>query len=245
MSSSALKIAWALAVASSAGAVGAWVYANDPVRAADLILYRETSEEARRLDAENKRLASQRPKDEEIDALRKTNAEMLRIRTETLQARREIALLQRSTNAPTTGAPELAELSAENQRLKSEALAIVNRAAAVAPAAEPAVAVSGVQGATTRVDSGRVALDMIRKLREQGADDATIRAAVGGLRRYQQETGTAPATADDLSKYVPADILEKLKGETFEIVQKTSEGTTYISTNSSGGVIIRKETNKP
>lgn len=238
MSSSPSKIAWTLAVLSAAGAVGAWVYANDPVRAADLTLLRETSEEARKLTEENKRLSGQMPKDEVVAALRKTNNELLRLRTETMQARRDIALLQRATNAPTANAPELAELSAENQRLRAESLAIANRGIAGLPAATEAPV---IPARTPSAESGRFMLDTIRKLREQGADPETMRATMTGLRRYQQETGDQPNAGSDLSKYVPADILEKLKGETFEIVQKSAEGTTYISTNATGQVIIRKE----
>ncbi len=241
MSSSSLKIAWVLAAISSAAAVGAWVYANDPVKAADLILLRETSEEARRIEAENKRLAAQTPKDEDIASLRRTNAEMLRIRTETLQARRDVALLNKSTNALPAAAPELAELSTENQRLRAEALTIANRTANVIPEVVP---VSGVAARAPGADSGRVMLEMMRRLREQGADAETIRTTAGGLRKYLQENGTAPTSPADLSKYIPADILEKLKGESFELVQKSADGTTYFSTNATG-VVIRKENIKP
>lgn len=241
MSSSSLKIAWVLAAVSSAAAVGAWVYANDPVKAADVILLRETSEEARRIEAENKRLTAQTPKDEDIVSLRRTNAEMLRVRTETLQARREIALLNKSTNALPTATPELAELSTENQRLRAEALTIANRTASVPPEVVP---VPGLAARAPGADSGRVMLEMMRRLREQGADAETIRTTAGGLRKYLQENGTAPTSPADLSKYLPADILEKLKGESFELVQKSADGTTYFSTNATG-VVIRKENIKP
>lgn len=241
MSSSSLKIAWAAAAISAAAAIGAWVYANDPVRQADFTLLRETSEEARRLDTENKKLSATMPKDEEVTSLRRTNAEMLRIRTETLQARRDTAALNRSTNAqPSAVVPELADLSTENQRLRAEALALVNKPNAVQPAASAA---PGVPIRTAATDS-RAALAMVTRLREQGADAESIRTVVSGLRRYQQENGATPTSPEDLSKYVPADILEKLKGEPFELVQKSADGTTYFSTNATG-VVIRKESPKP
>lgn len=242
MSSSSLKIAWAAAAISAAAAIGAWVYANDPVRQADFILLRETSEEARRLDTENKKLSATMPKDEEVTSLRRANAEMLRIRTETLQARRDTAALNRSTNAqPAAVVPELADLSTENQRLRAEALALVNKPNAVQPAASAA---PGVPIRTAATDSTRAMLAMVTRLREQGADAESIRTVVSGLRRYQQENGAAPTSPEDLSKYVPADILEKLKGEPFELVQKSADGTTYFSTNATG-VVIRKESPKP
>ncbi len=242
MSSSSLKIAWIVAAVSCAGAVGVWVYANDPVRQADVTLLRETSEEARRLDAENKKLSATMPKDEEVAALRRTNAEMLRIRTETLQARRDTAALNRSTNAqPAAVVPELAELSTENQRLRAEALALVNRAAAV-PTEVAVTAAAPVR--SSAADSGRIMLEMMRRLREQGADPETIRATALGLRKYVQENGASPASPTDLSKYLPPDVLEKLKGESFELVQKSADGTTYFSTNATG-VVIRKESPKP
>lgn len=242
MSSSSLKIAWAAAAVSAAAAVGVWVYANDPVRQANVTLLRETSEEARRLDAENKKLSATMPKDEEVNALRRTNAEMLRIRTETLQARRDTAALNRSTNAqPAAAAPELADLSTENQRLRAEALALVNRAAAV-PTEMAVTAAAPVR--SSAADSGRIMLEMMRRLREQGADPEAIRATAGGLRKYVQENGTSPTSPADLSKYLPADVLEKLKGESFELVQKNADGTTYLSTNATG-IVIRKESPKP
>lgn len=242
MSSSSLKIAWTLAALGSAAAVGVWVFANDPVKQADFTLLRETSEEARRLDAENKKLSATMPKDEEVAALRRTNAEMLRIRTETLQARRDSAALNRSTNAlPVAAAPELADLSTENQRLRAEALTLVNRAATVPT--EFAVSAT-VPARTSAADSSRIMLEMMRRLREQGADPEAIRATAGGLRKYLQENGTAPSSPADLSKYLPPDVLEKLKGESFELVQKSADGTTYFSTNATG-VVIRKESPKP
>ncbi len=241
MSSFALKTAWTFAAVSAAFAVGAWVLSNDPVRAADLTLLRETSVEADRLDADNTRLALLVPKDAELTSLRRTNAEMLRLRTETMQIRGEIAALQRSTNAPVAGNPELAEVTAENQRLRGQALALTTRpdgTQANPGGVTPVLAVRPLGSASPALGMA----DMVRRLSAQGADQKTIGAVLTGMRNYQaQNPGSTPALAD-LTQFVPADILEKLKGESFEVVTKGPDGTTYYSTN---GAVLRRESLKP
>lgn len=219
MISQTAKTTWGVALVASLAAAAYWIYSSDPVRQAEVDLLRQSAAEADRLVAANRSLQAALP-NEDMDALKTANSELLTLQNKSLLLGREIASLEKAlANVRVEETPEMRELSAKNQQL----LGAVNQQAAIQQAAQQAQ-LQAEAAAQTQAGGGATSptAQLINRLRR--APDGTLsadarKAAVDAIKGYQDANNGANApTVNDLLPYIPAELLRENSEEQFEVL---------------------------
>lgn len=222
MISQTAKLTWAIALVAALGSSAYWIYSADPVRDAELMLLRDSAEEAGRLAASNRKLEAALPT-EDMDALRNANSDLLTLRNQALTLGRDIDGLRKAIEtAQPEETPEMKRLVAQNQQL---AVARAQREAEIAQAENLAAAQNGT---TLALPSGpsAIALASARLRGPDGSLSAEARKALtDAIARYKEEhDGANPASVDDILRNIPADLLNS--DQSFEVLTRDANGET-------------------